>query len=459
MKNKYNHLEVEKGKNQKWINKEFFSTHDQSKEPFTIILPPPNVTGKLHLGHAWDGYIQDTLIRYNKLKGKDVLWVPGMDHAGIATQSKVEQRLRKQGISRHDLGRKKFLEKVWEWKEEYALTIRSQWGTLGLALDYKKERFTMDPGLTTAVQKTFVRMHKDGLIYRGERAINWDPILQTVLSNIEVENKDTPQKMYYIKYELIDGGAIEIATVRTETLFSDVAIAINPNDKKMAKFLGKVAIHPLTGAKLPIIEDEHIEINKGTGAMKVSAHSEADFEILIKNNLPIRESIDTHGKMKDIAMEFEGMDRFEARIAIVDKLEKEGKLVKIVEGTSAVGYSERSGAPIEILVQPQWFVNMDPLAEMILKDLETKIGVVFFPDRFEDVLKRWINDIRDWCISRQLWWGHRIPAWYKDKETKVQIESPGEGWVQDEDVLDTWFSSGLAPFSFLGWPEDLKEVG
>ena len=458
MENKYNHIKVEQGKNQKWIDKEFFSTHDQSKDPFTIILPPPNVTGKLHLGHAWDGYIQDTLIRFNKLKGKDVLWVPGMDHAGIATQAKVEQRLRTEGISRYDLGREKFLEKVWEWKEEYASTIRNQWGTLGLALDYKKERFTMDEGLSSAVQKVFIKMYEDGLIYRGEKAINWDPELQTVLSNIEVENKDTSQKMYYIKYDLKDGGSIEIATVRTETLYSDVAIAINPKDEIMSKFIGKVAIHPLTGKELPIIADNYIEIGKGTGAMKVSAHAEADYEILISNDLPVIESIDLYGKMNDNAGEFSGLDRFEARKLIANKLQDKGRITKVEESTSAVGYSERSGAPIEILVQPQWFVNMEPLAKKILKDLGSEFGVKFYPERFEDVLRKWMDEIKDWCISRQLWWGHRIPAWYKGDEIKVQIDSPGEGWKQDEDVLDTWFSSGLAPFSFLGWPESKEEV-
>ena len=458
MEKKYNHILVESGKNEKWINKEFFSKHDTSKESFSIILPPPNVTGKLHLGHAWDGFIQDTLIRYNKLKGKDVLWVPGMDHAGIATQAKVEQRLRGQNISRYDLGREKFLEKVWEWKEEYASTIRKQWGKLGLALDYKKERFTMDDGLSSAVQDVFIKMYNDGLIYRGERAINWDPKLQTVLSNIEVENKDTPQKMYYIKYDIKGGGSIEIATVRTETLYSDVAIAINPNDEKMKKYVGKIAIHPLNGKELPIIFDEHIEIGKGTGAMKVSAHAEADYEILIKNNLPLIESIGKDGLMNSEALEFEGLDRFEAREKIVEKLEKENRITKIEDSISAVGYSERSGETVEILVQPQWFVNMKPLAEKIINDLNSGSGVKFYPDRFEDVLRRWMDEIRDWCISRQLWWGHRIPAWYKDDEVKVQIDSPGEGWKQDDDVLDTWFSSGLAPFSFLGWPKDMEEV-
>ena len=458
MDKKYDHLLVEKDKNQKWIEKEYFSTHDKSKETFSILLPPPNVTGKLHLGHAWDVSIQDSLIRFNKLMNKDVMWIPGMDHAGIATQAKVEQRLRGQGISRYDLGREKFLDKVWEWKEEYAETIRSQWGKLGLALDYKKERFTMDDGLSTAVQQVFIDMHSRGLIYKGERAISWDPALQTVLSNIEVINKDTTQKMYYIKYDLKDGGHIEIATVRTETLFADVAIAVNPSDEKFKDLVGKVAIHPLTKKELTIITDDHIELGKGTGAMKVSAHAETDFEILMKNNLPVQECIDESGKMNERAMQFAGLDRFEAREKIAEHLEKEGRISKVEEVTSAVGYSERSGEPIEVLVQPQWFVKMDKMADNLLKDLDSKNGVKFFPGRFEDVLRKWMEDIRDWCISRQLWWGHRIPAWYKGEEMKVQIDSPGEGWVQDEDVLDTWFSSGIAPFSFLGWPEKTEDL-
>ena len=459
MKKKYNHLEIEKNTNQKWIDKKFFSTRDKSKEAYSIILPPPNVTGKLHLGHAWDGFIQDTMIRYNKLKGKDVLWIPAMDHAGIATQAKVEQRLKKQGISKLDLGRKKFLEKVWEWKKEYATTIRKQWSKLGLALDYNHERFTMDKPLIDVVQKVFIKMYKDKLIYRGKRAINWDPELQTVLSNIEVESKETAQKMYYIKYQLKNSNEfISIATVRTETLYSDVAIAINPNDKKMKKYIGQIVIHPLNNKELTIIADKKIEIEKGTGAMKVSAHSEVDFLILKNNNLPIIETIDKFGKLNDLTKEFKGMDRFIAREEIAKKLQKQGSILKIEETISNVGYSERSGCAIEILVQPQWFVNMKPLAKKIIVDLSTDNKVNFFPNRFENVLQKWMEEIQDWCISRQLWWGHQIPAWYKNDEVKVQIDSPGKEWIQDKDVLDTWFSSALAPFSFLGWPNNKEEI-
>lgn len=452
---KYNHLDVEKDKNNKWIEKKFFSTHTSKDKPFSIILPPPNVTGKLHLGHAWDGYIQDTIIRYKKLMGFDVLFVPGLDHAGIATQAKVEEKIRKElKTNRYALGREKFLEKIWEWKDEYANEIRSQWAKLGLALDYSNERFTMDEGSISAVQKVFITMYKNGLIYRGERAINWDPALQTVLSNIEVIATETKSKMYYFAFDIYDqeNEQIVIATTRPETMFSDVAIAINPHDEEMKRFTNKKAISPLTGEILPIIQSELIELGKGTGAMKVSAHAEMDIEIIKANNLTIKECIDKYGKMTSIAGEYHGMDRFETRKKVVDKLKN--SLVKIDDIINSVGRSERSGEIIETLVQPQWFVKMPPLAKKILENLNTKDGVEFYPTRFSEVLENWMENAQDWCISRQLWWGHRIPAWYKDDEVKVQIESPGENWTQDDDVLDTWFSSALAPFSFLGWPND-----
>ena len=458
MNKKYDHKLVAQGKNKKWIENKYFSFHDKNKKPFSILLPPPNVTGKLHLGHAWDTMIQDTLIRFKKLKGYDVFWISGMDHAGISTQAKVEQKLRDNNLpNRHELGRKKFLEKVWEWKDEYASIIRKQWGTLGLALDYDNERFTMDKGLSAAVQKVFIDLYQRKLIYRGKRPVNWDPRLKTVLSNIEVENKDTEQSMYYINYDLKGEGKLTIATVRTETLFSDRAIAINPKDEKLKHLIGKIAINPLTKIELPIIADDYIEISKGTGAMKVSAHAEADYEILTNNNLEIVECIDKNGIMNDHAMEFKGLNRFDAREKIAEKLKNENRISKIEKVISPVGYSERSGEPVEILVQPQWFVKMRPMANKIINDLKSKNGVVFYPERFKDTLIKWMDNIKDWCISRQLWWGHRIPVWYKDDQIKVQVENPGTEWVQDEDVLDTWFSSGIAPFSFLGWPNN-KEI-
>ena len=456
MNKKYDHLEVEKNKNQKWIQKKFFLNHDQNKEPFSIILPPPNITGKLHLGHAWDSYIQDTIIRYQKFKDKDVMWVPGMDHAGIATQVKVEERLAKENINKNDLGREKFLEKTWNWKDEYALSIRKQWGKLGLALDYNNEKFTLDDNLINIVQDTFIKMYEDKLIYKGKRAINWDPKLKTVLSNIEVITKNVNQKMYHIKYDLKDGGYLTVATVRTETLYSDVAIAVNPNDKKKKRLIGKTAIHPLNNKELPIIASAYVDVKKGTGAMKVSAHSEIDFEILTVNNLPVVETIDKNGKLNNLCGEFSGKDRVEARELIAQKLKKSGRILKIENFVSSVGFSQRSNWPIEILVQPQWFVKMKPLAKKIIDNLNSKNKVNFYPKRFESTLIKWMNEVKDWCISRQLWWGHRIPAWYKDDKIKVQKNSPGKDWKQEEDVLDTWFSSALAPFSFLGLPKKTK---
>ncbi len=459
MEQKYNHKKTEQGKNQKWIDSEVFSKHDKSKEPFTIILPPPNVTGKLHLGHAWDVSLQDAIIRYKKLKGFDTLWLPGMDHAGIATQAKVEKRLQEQGLDKHELGREKFIDKVWEWKEEYASTIREQWGKLGIALDYKKERFTLDDSSNEAVNKIFIDLYKKGLIYKGKRAINWDPILQTALSNIEVINKETESIMWYFKYPIKDSKEfLEVATTRPETMPSDVAVAVNPKDKRFKSLVGKTAISPLTGEELPIITDEYIDIEKGTGAMKVSAHAIVDIDIIKKNNLKIKETILKDGTMNELAEEFKGLDRMDARIKIVDKLKENKLLIKKEKRINSVGLSERTNAPIEILVSDQWFVKMEPLAKMLLKDLNSKNGVHFVPKRFENTIKKWMEEVYDWTISRQLWWGHRIPAWYKGTEMKVQVECPGEGWTQDEDVLDTWFSSGIAPFSFLGWPNNMEDV-
>ncbi|VEU74416.1 Valine--tRNA ligase [Mycoplasmopsis citelli] len=458
----YDHKKVEAGIEQKWVKKKFFMTHDKSKKPFSILLPPPNVTGKLHLGHALDVYIPDTLIRYKKLKGYDVMWLPGMDHAGIATQSKVEDVLyQSTGLTRHDLGREKFLNKIWEWKDEYAQVFRQQWSKVGLALDYSKERFTLDADANKAVNKVFIDLYNKGFIYRGLRAINWDIKLQTALSNIEVNPEPTAQKMYYINYHLENSNKfLTIATVRTETLLSDVALVFNPKDKRYQQFLGQKVIHPLTGKAIPILESDYVDPNFGTGVMKLSAHAEADIEIIQKLNLEIIETIDKSGLINAPGSRFDKMERFEARQAIAKYLQEHNKLLKVEDTISNVGLSERSKNPVEILVLPQWFVKMDHFAKVILEELKTKEAVKFFPKRFKNVLKKWMENIHDWNISRQLWWGHQIPAWYnKNGNIKVQEESPGKDWVQDPDVLDTWFSSGIAPFSFLRWPtknEDLN---
>ncbi len=451
----YNHQLVEKDKNKKWIEKKYFSTHDKSKQSFSIILPPPNVTGQLHLGHAWDGFIQDTIIRYKKLKDFDVLFLPGMDHAGIATQAKVEERLRSNSQTKEMLGREEFINQAIMWKEEYAKIIKEQWYKLGLSLDYTNERFTLDKGSNDAVNKVFIEMYQKGLIYKGVKAINWDSKLQTALSNIEVISKPTKSQMYYVKYYLEDRtDFITIATTRIETIFSDVAIAFHPDDKKNKKFQNKKVFNPLTNELISIITDDYIDPKFGSGFMKVSAHATNDIDIIIKNNLEIKESIDKSGLMNSMAMEFEGMTSKIARKQIAKKLQENDLLTKVVEIENNVGISERSHEVIEILVMPQWFVKMDKLSEKLLENINSKNKVNIFPNRFENILKNWMSDVHDWTISRQLWWGHQIPAWYKGEEIKVQVESPGEGWTRDEDVLDTWFSSALCPFSFLDWPND-----
>ncbi|WP_436358646.1 valine--tRNA ligase [Mycoplasma sp. 480] len=459
MDKNFNHKDIEKNRNQKWINKKYFSYHDSSKRPFTIIVPPPNVTGKLHLGHAWDEYIQDTIIRYKKLKGYDVLFLPAVDHAGIATQTKVEELLRKENKTRHDLGREKFLEEVWKWKDEYYNKIKEQWNSLGLALDYTNERFTLDKDANEAVLKIFVDFYNKGWIYKDKKAINWDPKQKTALSNIEIINKPINQKMYYIKYFIENSDEfLTVATTRIETIPSDVALGVNPEDKRYKSLVGKNVIHPFTKKIIPIIEDDYIDKKFASGVMKVSAHAMADIDIIKKHNLEINESINPDGKMNSLALEFEGLDRFQAREQIYQKLLKENYIVKTEEIISNVGYSERSGEVSEIIMSEQWFVKMEDLQKMLLNHLKSKNAVKFYPKRFQTVIKKWMENVYDWTISRQLWWGHRIPAWYKNEEMKVQIESPGEGWIQDLDVLDTWFSSGLAPFVFLGWPQSNEKI-
>lgn len=455
----YDHKLIEKDKNSKWINKKYFSTHDKNKVPFSIILPPPNVTGQLHLGHAWDGFIQDTIIRYKKLKNFDVLFLPSMDHAGIATQAKVEEKLRKESKTKEMLGRELFFKTAMDWKEEYATIIKEQWSKLGLALDYTNERFTLDKESNNAVNKVFIDLYNKGFIYKGVKAINWDPKLQTALSNIEVISKPTKSKMYYIKYFLEDKiNFITIATTRVETIFSDVAIAFNPKDKSKKKFENKKVINPLTNNLIPIITDEYIDPNFGSGFMKVSAHALNDIDIIFKNNLEIKECIDKNGLMNNLSMEFVGLTRLVAREKIYEKLKCDNLIVKVDNIENNVGTSERSGEVVEILVMPQWFVKMDSLSSNLLKNIQSKNKVQIFPIRFEHILKTWMEDVHDWTISRQLWWGHQIPAWYKGDEIKVQVESPGDEWIRDNDVLDTWFSSALCPFSFLGWPNDNKKT-
>ncbi|MEA4206337.1 valine--tRNA ligase [Mycoplasma sp. 1199] len=458
----YNHTLVEKDIDKKWQAKKYFQTHDLDKKPFTILLPPPNVTGKLHLGHALDVYIPDTIIRYKKLNGFDVMWVPGMDHAGIATQSKVEDVLfQSTGQTRHDLGREAFVDKIWEWKAEYANLFRQQWSKIGLALDYSAERFTLDAEANEAVSKVFIDLYNKGFIYKGVKAINWDVKLQTALSNIEVNNEPAEQKMYYINYPIKGSNdVLTIATVRTETLLSDVAVVFNPNDSRYKDLEGQVVIHPITKKDLPIIPDEYVDINFGSGLMKLSAHAEVDIDIIKKHNLEINETISKDGLINYPGLpEFHGLERFAAREKIAQFLQDNGYIQKVETTISNVGISDRSKTPVEILVLPQWFVKMEHFRDLILKDLDYPEAVKFYPKRFELTMRQWMENVYDWTISRQLWWGHRIPAWYnQDGNMKVQVDSPGEGWVQDPDVLDTWFSSGLAPFVFLGWPQTNEKL-
>lgn len=464
MPTKYNPTNVEEGKYKKWVDSGYFKSDAKSeKEPYSIVIPPPNVTGRLHLGHAWDTTLQDIITRMKRMQGYEVLYLPGMDHAGIATQAKVDARLREQGINRHEIGREKFLEHAWNWKEEYASFIRSQWEKLGLGLDYDKERFTMDEGLSKAVRKVFVDMFNKGLIYRGEYIINWDPATETALSDIEVIHKEIEGNFYHVKYPLEDGGHLEIATTRPETMLGDTAIVVHPEDERYKDVIGKNAVLPVLGRKLPIIADAYVDKEFGTGVMKVTpAHDPNDFVIGERHNLERINVMHPDGSMNDLAGKYAGMGRFECRKALVKDLEAEGFMIEIEPHTHSVGHSERSDAVVEPYLSTQWFVSMDSLAKNSLDNQDSDDPINFVPERFDSTFRRWMGDIRDWCISRQLWWGHQIPAWYhKDSgEIHVGMEPPAdaENWEQDEDVLDTWFSSALWPFSTMGWPEETDDL-
>lgn len=460
---KYNHTEVEKGKYETWKTKHYFESDSKSsKEPFCIVIPPPNVTGKLHIGHAWDVTIQDIIIRYKRMQGYDCLWLPGMDHAGIATQSKVDKRLRDQGIKPREMSREDWLKQAWAWKDEYAETIHEQWAKMGISVDYSKERFTLDEGLNRAVNEVFIRLYNKGLIYRGERIINWDPEQMTALSTEEVIYKEDKGAFYHIKY-FIEGtdDYLDIATTRPETLFGDTAVAVNPKDKRYKHLIGKNVILPVVNKLIPIVGDEHADPEFGTGVVKITpAHDPNDFEVGNRHNLERIVVMNPDATMNENAGKYKGLTREECREQLVKDLEKDNLLIRIEPMVHSVGHSERSNAVVEPYLSKQWFVKMRPLADRVLenqKNKDTKVN--FVPPRYEKTMNHWMEITYDWCISRQLWWGHRIPAWYKGDEIKVQVECPGKGWVQDPDVLDTWFSSALWPFSTLGWPDktDLLE--
>ena len=460
MPTKYQPQEVEAGRYEEWLKKDLFKpSEDQTKEPYSIVIPPPNVTGKLHLGHAWDTTLQDIIIRQKRMQGYDTLWLPGMDHAGIATQAKVEEKLAQEGISRYDLGREKFIETVWDWKEEYASVIRAQWAKVGISVDYSRERFTLDSGLSDAVRKVFVSMYEKDLIYRGEYIINWDPKAKTALSDIEVIHKDVEGAFYHMSYPLADGsGTVELATTRPETMLGDTAIAVHPKDSRYKHLIGKMVILPLVNKEIPIIADDYVEMDFGTGVVKITpAHDPNDFEVGNRHDLPRINVMDESGVMNELAGKYQNMDRFAARKAVVADLKELGHLIKIETMVHSVGHSERTGVVVEPRLSTQWFVKMAPLAKEAMDNQATDQAIEFVPERFETNYMRWMENIHDWVISRQLWWGHQIPAWYHKTtgELYVGMEAPvdSENWVQDPDVLDTWFSSALWPFSTMGWPD------
>lgn len=465
----YNPREVEAKWYRHWEASKYFGAKvEKDKKPFCIVMPPPNVTGQLHMGHALDNTLQDILTRWRRMQGYNALWVPGTDHAGIATQAKVEEQLAKEGLSKYDLGREKFLTRVWDWKEQYGNRITTQLRRLGASCDWDRERFTMDEGCSKAVLEVFVRLFEQGLIYRDYYITNWCPHCQTTISDIEVEHQDKPGQLYYIKYPAKDNPEeyIIIATTRPETMLGDVAVAVNPEDERYLHLVGKSLILPIVGRELPVIADAYCDPTFGTGAVKMTpAHDPNDFEIGRRHGLPEVQVIDKHGKMNELAGKYQGLDRWECRKQIVRDLEAMGALVKVEDISHAVGHCYRCDTAIEPMLSKQWFVKMKPLAEPAIQAVKDG-RIKFIPERFTKIYLNWMENIRDWCISRQLWWGHRIPVYYcQDCEEMVASITPvtecakcGGKVEQDPDVLDTWFSSALWPFSTLGWPDKTPEL-
>jgi valyl-tRNA synthetase len=437
-------------------------------EPFSIVIPPPNVTGVLHMGHALDQSIQDLIVRRKRMQGFAVLWLPGTDHAGIATQNVVERELATEGLTRHDLGREAFVEQVWQWKARSGSGITNQMRRMGFSTDWTRERFTLDPGLSLAVRTVFVTLYKEGLIYRGNRIINWCPRCHTAISDIEVTHEDEIGELTYIRYPFTDGdGGVVVATTRPETMLGDTAVAVHPDDPRYRDAIGRTVTLPLLGREIPVIGDDAVDLEFGTGAVKVTpAHDPLDFEIGQRHGLPALKVIDEEARITTAGGEFFGQDRFEAREAVRYALDKQGFLVKVEEHHHAVGHCSRCGSVVEPMLSEQWFVNVRPLADPAIASVQEG-RTVFSPKRWENNYFRWMEDLRDWCISRQLWWGHQIPAWYCDGcgETIVEMEDPtscpscgSESLRRDEDVLDTWFSSGLFPFSTMGWPDETPDL-
>ena len=463
----YEPSDIEKKWYPVWEDRKYFhGVPNKDKKPYSIVIPPPNVTGILTLGHVLNNTLQDILARYQRMKGFEVCWFPGTDHAGIATEARVEKYLRKEeNTGRDQLGREEFIKRVWQWREEYGGTIIRQLRTLGSSCDWERERFTMDAGLSDAVQKVFVELYNKGYIYRGQRMINWCPVAKSALSDEEVIYRDVAGKFYHFKYPLADGsGELIVATTRPETMFGDTAVAVNPADERYKNLIGKMVKLPLTDREIPIVGDEHADPTKGSGCVKITpAHDPNDFEVGKRHNLPVINIMNPDASLNDrVPAEFVGLDRFTAREKTVEAMEKAGLLVKIEDITHAVGYSERGEVPIETLVSFQWFCNMKELAKPAIEAVKSG-KIKFYPERWSKTYFHWMENIQDWCISRQIWWGHRIPAWYnRDNNDEIYVgttppATPGR-WEQEEDVLDTWFSSWLWPFSIMGWPEKTEEL-
>ncbi len=468
MQDKYEPLLIEDKWYSFWMQKGYFTADNTSKKPpFSIVIPPPNVTGSLHMGHALNNTLQDILCRYKRATGFNVLWVPGCDHAGIATQNVVERELKKQGIKRTDLGREEFLKRVWEWKEQYGKTIMMQLRKLGASCDWSRERFTMDEGLSDAVREVFVRLYKEGLIYRGDYIINWCPRCLTAISDIEVNHKESDGHLWHLRYPFKDGsGFVEVATTRPETMLGDTAVAVNPEDERYKKIIGKIVVLPIVNREIPVIADAFVDKTFGTGVVKITpAHDPNDFEACLRHKLPVIKVMAENGTMNENAGIYKGLDRFKCRAALLVEFEASGVLVKTETHKHAVGHCYRCDTVVEPYVSTQWFVKIKPLAEPAIKAVEND-EIKFVPDMWKKVYFEWMRNIKDWCISRQLWWGHRIPAWYCDcghmtisKTTPKTCEKCGSSEIrQDNDVLDTWFSSGLWPFSTLGWPGKTKDL-
>ena len=466
----YSPADIEDRLYQKWMDKKYFHAEvDRSKKPFTIVMPPPNVTGQLHMGHALDETMQDILIRYKRMQGYNALWLPGTDHAAIATEVKVIEKLREEGIEKEDLGREGFLKRAWEWKEEYGGRIIKQLRKLGASADWDRERFTMDEGCSKAVEEVFIKLYKKGWIYKGSRIVNWCPVCQTSISDAEVEHEMQDGHFWHIKYPIVgeEGQYLEIATTRPETMLGDTAVAVNPKDERYSHLVGKTLILPIVNREIPIIADSYVDMEFGTGCVKITpAHDPNDFEVGKRHNLPEINVMNDDATINKNGGKFAGMDRYEARKAIVKELDELGLLVKVVDHSHNVGTHDRCGCTVEPMVKQQWFVKMDEMIKPAVQAIKSG-EIKLFPQRMEKIYFNWTDNIRDWCISRQLWWGHRIPAYYCEEcgEVIVDREMPKvcpkcgcTHFTQDEDTLDTWFSSALWPFSTLGWPEKTEDL-